>query len=800
MFAQVTRGPRRVGDEPTLIVPGAMEEGPSARLSGSGKKDEEGLRQSPAWPQAPFCALGILVDLRTWLSHLNLSSGSGQIPLISSDHLDSSTERNPLGDFQQRVYEVGLVCLASGIVINFLAVHFWFRRKFLVSMPWYEYHKHGLGLHVIFLLMPPPRPTVRRYANPQACFLFTCRQVLSRIGCLSLLSDTKALVYFLDSTGIQVTRVSMGVTVIHLALAPSSKHSLRWPRARLTGFIYEFGLEGNGLPDAELGCEEPLEEFFDALQEDVERATLETCQSSGSTLLGRHLFWRAHAADANTCLLQDALSEWELDAPVKAQLAHPTGWGRVVQPVILCKEPLSVLLSFLSVGFCLCHGDWHRGQREAERLPILSIACFLGAFAASFLPPRLRPGAREESEDYRRYLQRYKERRQTGDQADKLVKLVGKCNPAVEDELRIYIGRFPGEIRNLLDTRTAELRHDKKSKAEKVKTKKEHKSKKEKKKEGKKKEKKQKKPAKESKHHTADEGYWGDEEDETEPHTAQNTDVQIVPAAVSDPPRGGGPRGRRKHARSRGDRQWTGPKMRARLRELLKVEVVWGRRPLRWSPTKKRHYDQALARHHTDAEEQQLQGEHADRVQSKLLYRKALEVFRFLRTFGGKPVKFLQQVAKDTRWIEKVHTACWWGDQPPVGGGSEDYSEEIVELPTSEWLNTEEGEQSPYTPPSADRPQDDAGNLLGHSTQALEEIEELMQQTGKSKWGNAFDNAGGSPRHASHGDWWLYERHHGLGNAPRTDRRSLIEAMDSDNSGASHRRRRMLAAHTGEAP
>ena len=143
-----------------------------------------------------------------------------------------------------------------------------------------------------------------------------------------------------------------------------------------------------------------------------------------------------------------------------------------------------------------------------------------------------------------------------------------------------------------------------------------------------------------------------------------------MPAAVSDPPRGGGPRGRRKHARSRGDRKWTGPKLRARLRELLKVEVVWGCRPLRWSPTRKRHYDQALARHYTDVEEQQLQGEHADRVQSKLLYRKALEVFRFLRTFGGKPVKFLQQVAKDTRWIEKVHTACCekWGDQPPGGG------------------------------------------------------------------------------------------------------------------------------------
>ncbi|CAE7240911.1 KCNH6 [Symbiodinium sp. CCMP2456] len=225
---EVTRSPRRVSED--------REEGPPvARLSGSGKKDQEGLRQwSPAQSRTAR------------LSHLNLSSGSGQIPLISSDHLDSSTERtraidstssarNPLGDFQQRIYEVGLVCLASGIVINFLAVHFWFRRKFLVSMPWYEYHKHGLGLHVIFLLM---------YANPQACFLFTCRlfdvdlfnihfgtpskmnEVLSRIGCLSLLSDTpllvlKALVYFLDSTGIQapkVTRVSMGVTVIHLAL------------------------------------------------------------------------------------------------------------------------------------------------------------------------------------------------------------------------------------------------------------------------------------------------------------------------------------------------------------------------------------------------------------------------------------------------------------------------------------------------------------------------------------------------------------------------------------------------------
>ena len=143
--------------------------------------------------------------------------------------------RNPVGNFQQGVYEVGLVCLAIGIVINFLTIHFWFRRKFLVSMPWYEYHKHGLGLHFIFLLM---------YVNPQACSLFTSRlfdvdlfnihfgtpskmnEVLSNVGCLSLLSDVpllllKSWVYFLDTNGLQapkVTRVSMGITAIHLTL------------------------------------------------------------------------------------------------------------------------------------------------------------------------------------------------------------------------------------------------------------------------------------------------------------------------------------------------------------------------------------------------------------------------------------------------------------------------------------------------------------------------------------------------------------------------------------------------------
>ena len=56
----------------------------------------------------------------------------------------------------------------------------------------------------------------------------------------------------------------------------------------------------------------------------------------------------------------------------------------------------------------------------------------------------------EDSEDFQRYVQRHNERRQTGSQADELVKLVATYNPAVEEELRIYIGRLPGEVRRLL--------------------------------------------------------------------------------------------------------------------------------------------------------------------------------------------------------------------------------------------------------------------------------------------------------------------------------------------------------------
>ena len=65
-----------------------------------------------------------------------------------------------------------------------------------------RYHKHGLGLHVIFLLMPrPERPTVRWFATaihacgscdhidgdmPDTCFMLQPLEVCKSSGVLSL--------------------------------------------------------------------------------------------------------------------------------------------------------------------------------------------------------------------------------------------------------------------------------------------------------------------------------------------------------------------------------------------------------------------------------------------------------------------------------------------------------------------------------------------------------------------------------------------------------------------------------------
>ncbi|OLQ04992.1 hypothetical protein AK812_SmicGene11869 [Symbiodinium microadriaticum] len=82
---------------------------------------------------------------------------------------------------------------------------------------------------------------------------------------------------------------------------------------------------------------------------------------------------------------------------------------------------------------------------------------------------------------------------------------------------------------------------------------------------------------------------------------------------------------------------------------------------------------------------------------------------------------------------------------------------------------------------------------------ALEEVEELMQPAGTTALPLQSSAAGDQEEPLQTGgrqpnnEWWLQERHHGLGNAPGTDLRSPSEALESDSS-TSHRRRRMHAA------
>ncbi|OLP89202.1 hypothetical protein AK812_SmicGene29370 [Symbiodinium microadriaticum] len=91
----------------------------------------------------------------------------------------------------------------------------------------------------------------------------------------------------------------------------------------------------------------------------------------------------------------------------------------------------------------------------------------------------------EDSEDFQRYVQRHNERRQTGNQADELVKLVAAYNPAVEEGKKVYKPPVDkqrhGEVS--ITTQTAELRHrtDKTKKDAKKKKKGEKKEKKDKK-------------------------------------------------------------------------------------------------------------------------------------------------------------------------------------------------------------------------------------------------------------------------------------------------------------------------------
>ena len=57
-----------------------------------------------------------------------------------------------------------------------------------------------------------------------------------------------------------------------------------------------------------------------------------------------------------------------------------------------------------------------------------------------------------DTDDYKRYIQRHNERRDTGRRADKLIALVGEKNPRVLAELRFYIANHPWKVAELLSS------------------------------------------------------------------------------------------------------------------------------------------------------------------------------------------------------------------------------------------------------------------------------------------------------------------------------------------------------------
>ncbi|CAE7941395.1 unnamed protein product [Symbiodinium necroappetens] len=77
---------------------------------------------------------------------------------------------------------------------------------------------------------------------------------------------------------------------------------------------------------------------------------------------------------------------------------------------------------------------------------------------------------------------------------------------------------------------------------------------------------------------------------------------------------------------------------------------------------------------------------------------------------------------------------------------------------------------------------------------ALDEVEELMfPAAGETLPPAPLDTAQSPP---AQGEWWLHDRHHGLGNAPGEVPRSPTVAVASEDgeSMTSHRRRRQRAA------
>ena len=120
-------------------------------------------------------------------------------------------------------------------------------------------------------------------------------------------------------------------------------------------------------------------------------------------------------------------------------------------------------------------------------------------------------------------------------------------------------------------------------------------------------------------------------------------------------------------------------------------------------------------------------------MRGKQWCKKIVLAVRYLRTNGRNLRKLLDKVAKDATLVDKIYAGCLdkWGNVPPAAGGSEDYSDEILDLSTPEWLDTAQGEAEPVTPsgtPSSTRMPTEETETE-HSWHAEDERETQMNET-----------------------------------------------------------------------
>eukprot|EP00434_Breviolum_minutum_P023969 symbB.v1.2.021154.t1/scaffold1776.1/size101794/5 len=132
-----------------------------------------------------------------------------------------------------------------------------------------------------------------------------------------------------------------------------------------------------GSPDVELGAnEDHLEEFFDALQEEVDRQTFHGSDGSRPRPM-----ISSFSRNTSCSSFHDALSEWELEAPLPPPPSSEWFSGELLRVL----DVLGIVLSSGSTAFAM-PAPWEAG----DGMPVLLMLFALSSIFTSLWPSRLR--------------------------------------------------------------------------------------------------------------------------------------------------------------------------------------------------------------------------------------------------------------------------------------------------------------------------------------------------------------------------------------------------------------------------